>query len=147
MKCPYCSNQDSKVVDKRNTDSEISIRRRRECLKCNKRFTTYERIETDLMVIKKDERREPYSGEKLKMGIQKSCEKRPVTQEQIDKMIDDIENVLREQTSSEIKSSFIGSLVMKHLKKLDKVAFVRFASVYKEFNELEDFVKTIKEVK
>ncbi len=147
MKCPYCSNAESKVIDKRNTDLEIAIRRRRECLKCQKRFTTYERVETDLMVIKKDGRREQYGRDKLKAGIKKSCEKRPVTQEQIEKIIDDIENVLREQPTSEIKSNFIGQLVMKYLKRIDKVAFVRFASVYKEFSDPEDFIKTIKDVK
>ncbi|MBI4155238.1 transcriptional repressor NrdR [Candidatus Woesearchaeota archaeon] len=147
MKCPYCSNVESKVVDKRNNDTDSTIRRRRECLKCEKRYTTYERIETDLMIIKKDERREPYNREKLKIGIQKSCEKRPINQEQIEKMIDDIENVLREQSTAEIKSNLIGQLVMKYLKKLDKVAFVRFASVYKEFDDPEDFIKTIRDVK
>jgi len=147
MKCPYCSSVESKVVDKRNNDTESSIRRRRECLKCSKRYTSYERIETDLMIIKKDKRREPYKRDKLKIGIQKSCEKRPIEQEQIEKMVNEIENVLREQPSSEVKSSFIGQLVMKHLKKLDKVAFVRFASVYKEFDEVDDFIKTIREVK
>ncbi len=147
MKCPYCNNLNSKVVDKRNTESEIAIRRRRECLKCNKRFTTYERVETDLIVIKKDGRREQYNREKLKNGITKSCEKRPVTQEQIEKIMDDIENTLREQPTAEVKSNFIGQLVMKYLKKIDKVAFIRFASVYKEFNDTDDFIKTIEDVK
>lgn len=147
MKCPYCSKEESKVIDKRNTDAEIAIRRRRECLKCNKRFTTYERVETDLMVIKKDGRRESYNREKIKTGIKKACEKRPVSQEQIEKMIDLIENVLREQPTAEVKSSIIGQLVMKQLKSADKVAFVRFASVYKEFDDLKDFIETIEDVK
>lgn len=147
MKCPYCSKEESKVIDKRNTDAEIAIRRRRECLKCNKRFTTYERVETDLMIIKKDGRRESYTREKLKTGIKKACEKRPVSQEQIEKMIDLIENVLREQPTAEVKSSIIGQLVMKQLKSADKVAFVRFASVYKEFDDLKDFIETIEGVK
>ncbi len=147
MKCPYCSKEESKVIDKRNTDAEIAIRRRRECLKCNKRFTTYERVETDLMIIKKDGRRESYTREKLKTGIKKACEKRPVSQEQIEKMIDLIENVLREQPTAEVKSSMIGQLVMKQLKTTDKVAFVRFASVYKEFDDLKDFIETIEGVK
>jgi len=147
MKCPYCSKEESKVIDKRNTDAEIAIRRRRECLACSKRFTTYERVETDLMVAKKDGRRESYSREKLKTGIKKACEKRPISQEQIDKMIDSIENVLREQPTAEVKSSMIGQLVMKQLKNRDKVAFVRFASVYNEFDDLKDFIETIKDVK
>src|SRR3989338_2454983 len=147
MKCPYCSKEESKVIDKRNTDAEIAIRRRRECLACSKRFTTYERVETDLMVAKKDGRRESYSREKLKTGIKKACEKRPISQEQIDKMIDSIENVLREQPTAEVNSSMIGQLVMKQLKNRDKVAFVRFASVYNEFDDLKDFIETIKDVK
>ena len=144
MKCPFCS-AETKVIDKR--DTEDITRRRRECLnsKCKKRFTTYERAEINLMVIKKDKRREPFNREKLKTGMIKACEKRPVSQENIEKVINEIEAKLR--AYDEIESKMIGSLVMKKLKKLDKIAYVRFASVYREFEDINEFRKTIKELK
>ena len=146
MKCIFCSGE-TKVTDKR--DSEGETRRRRECLKCKKRFTTYERAEElDIIVIKKDKTREPFSREKLKTGILKACEKRPIETEKIDKMLNEIERKLREKVKGkEIESKEIGEEVMKQLKKLDKVAYIRFASVYHEFKDITDFKKAMKEVK
>ena len=145
MRCPYCEHDDTKVIDKR--DSENFARRRRECLKCEKRFTTYERPEINLIVIKKDDRREPFSREKLKDGIVKACEKRPVSQEAIDELVDDIEIRLRKLNSTEIPSSKIGEIVMKKLHKLDKVAYIRFASVYRSFESPKEFEKEVKLLK
>lgn len=144
MRCPYCSSE-TKVLDKR--DSQDVTRRRRECLnkKCRKRFTTYERIETNVKVIKKDKRREPFSREKLLIGITKACEKRPISQEAIEKTVNEIEAKIRAY-GPEVPSKVIGELVMKHLKKMDKVAYIRFASVYREFQDVGDFKKTIKEL-
>ena len=143
MKCPYCSSPESQVVDSRETGNEI--RRRRECSRCKKRYTTYERIETvDLIVIKKDGTREQYDRNKLKSGIMKSCEKRPVTNSQIDALLDAVEKQLKKGKSIEIKSTKIGELVINKLRRLDKVAYIRFASVYKEFTDLESFEKELR---
>ena len=147
MKCPYCYSEETKVLDKRDSEEALSTRRRRECLKCEKRFTTYERVETDLMVIKKDGKREKYAREKLKAGILKSIEKRPISTDQVDKMIDHIEAILRNKNSNEIPSTIIGELVMKKLKTVDKIAYIRFASVYKEFKSEEEFKKKLKKLK
>ena len=147
MQCPYCGGKESKVVDKRATEEESATRRRRECLGCGKRFTTYERIEVDLRVIKKDGRIENYSREKLRGGILRACEKRPVSQEQIGAVVDRIEASLREMDSSDISTKVIGNMVMKELKKLDKVAYIRFASVYREFEDVEDFEKEVLMIK
>ncbi len=144
MKCPYCGDE-TKVTDKRDSDEEGFTRRRRECLKCRRRFTTYEKPEIEIIIVKKDGRREPYSREKLKAGIVKACEKRPVSTERIDKIIDYIEERLRRK-GKEVESKMIGKEVMKALKRLDKVAYIRFASVYREFSDVEDFKKEIKEV-
>lgn len=148
MKCPYCSNTTTRVVDKRETGDELeSTRRRRECLKCNQRFTTYEKTEsTNLMIIKKDKRRELFNKEKLRLGIIKACEKRPVSSIKIDEVTNKIENRLKEKKAKEIPSKLIGKLLMDELKKLDKVAYIRFASVYKEFHDTEDFQREIKEL-
>lgn len=146
MQCPYCSHEETKVVDKRETDSLEVTRRRRECLKCEKRFTTYERVEIDLRVIKKDGRREAFSRDKVKNGMIKACEKRPVTAEQIESAIDKIESALRGRSSDEIKSAVIGELVSKELKKLDKVAYIRFASVYKDFEDIESFAEEVEQL-
>jgi len=144
MRCPYCSHKENKVIDKR--ESGESIRRRRECLNCGKRFTTYENIEeAKLFVIKKDGRREHFSREKLRAGIEKACEKRPFGQDIIDKIVLEIEQKLK-NGGREVKSAAIGKLVMGKLKKLDKVAYVRFASVYREFKDINDFKKEIKEI-
>ena len=143
MNCPYCSNKTSKVTDKRK--SPEGIRRRRECLECKKRFTTSERaVENNFYIIKKDKRREKFDREKLKKGINKAFEKRPVSKEKIDKMINDIEEQLRKKGKKEIKSSVIGELVMKKIKKLDNVAHIRFASVYRDFQDVKDFKREMK---
>ena len=147
MKCPFCSDNESKVVDKRENESEDLTRRRRECLKCEKRFTTYERIETDLMVVKKDGRREQFKREKLKNGMLKACEKRPVDSEKVDEMVNRIEALLRDKDSSEVQSKVVGELVMKELKKADKVAYIRFASVYRDFADANDFEKELMIIK
>lgn len=142
MLCPYCFNEETKVIDKR--DAEGIIRRRRECLKCAKRFNTREHVErVDLRVIKKNGQREDFDREKIKKGIMRACEKRPISDEKIEKMIMKIEEKLR-QKGKEVNTSFIGELVSRELKKIDKVAYIRFASVYKDFTDLEDFKKEIK---
>lgn len=143
MDCPYCSHKESKVTDKR--ESPEGIRRRRECLKCKKRFTTYEKASVeDIYVIKKDNRREKFSGEKLEAGIQRAFEKRPVAKEKIDRMINEIEEQIRRKGKKEIKSSEIGELVMKKIKKIDNVAYIRFASVYRDFQDINDFKREMK---
>ncbi len=145
MNCPYCSSTKLKVTDKRS--SPDGIRRRRECLKCKKRFTTYEKIErSDLYIIKKDKSREKFSREKLEKGIDKAFEKRAVSKEKIDKMINDIEEQLRRKGKKEINSSVIGELIMKKIKKLDNVAYMRFASVYRNFQGVKDFKNELKEL-
>ncbi|MCD6589766.1 transcriptional repressor NrdR [Candidatus Woesearchaeota archaeon] len=145
MKCPFCGYGESTVLETR--DTENGIRRRRQCLKCGKRFTTYERIEhSPLVVIKKNGIREQFDKEKLRRGIIKACEKRPISIEQINKIIDEIESELYSRGEQEVKSKKIGELVMKKLKKLDKVAYIRFASVYREFRDLEDFEKELKKL-
>ena len=146
MECPYCSSEETKVTDKRK--SPEGFRRRRECLKCKKRFTTYERFErNEFYVIKKDGRREKFNIDKLKNGIERAFEKRPIKQEEIDKMIQKIEEQLRKKGEREIKSTIIGDLIMRKIKKLDNVAYVRFASVYHDFQDISDFNKEIKELK
>lgn len=140
MKCPFCSNTETKVLDKRETEDLEVTRRRRECLKCKKRFTTYERIENiDLFVVKKDDRRENFSREKLKNGILKACEKRPISMDDIEQTLNSIEAELKAKNKKEIRSKEIGELLMRKLKKLDKVAYIRFASVYREFHDLSSF--------
>ena len=140
MKCIFCSN-DTKVTDKR--ESPDGTRRRRECLKCKKRFTTYERPDKKkIIIVKKDKRREPFSSEKLKSGITRACEKRPVSIEKIERIIEEVEEKLRKK-GKEVKSDMIGKLVMSKLKKLDKIAYIRFASVYRDFQDIEDFKEEI----
>lgn len=142
MKCPYCSSTEIKVVDKR--DVESGIRRRRECLACNKRFTTYERIDmVNLIVVKKTGNREQFDRDKVKAGILKACEKRPIPIEKIEDIVSSIEIKLRNRKGIEIKSDAIGQLIMTHLKKLDKVAYIRFASVYRDFADVEEFEKEV----
>ncbi len=144
MKCPYCSNEESKVTNKRESPS--GIRRRRECLKCKKRFTTYEKIEReDFYVVKKDGRREKFSREKLEDGIEKAFEKRPVPKEKIEQMINEIEEQLRRR-GKEVKSSLIGQVTMRKIKKLDHVAYIRFASVYRDFKDVKDFKEELKDL-
>ena len=142
MLCPYCLNEESKVIDKR--DAKETIKRRRECLKCGKRFNTREGVErAEFRVIKKDGRREEFNRDKIKRGILKACEKRPVSDEIIEKMMGRVEEKVRKK-GDDIKTSFIGELVSKELKKTDKVAYIRFASVYKDFADLDDFKKEIR---
>lgn len=145
MKCPYCGNDDTDVIETR--DGEGATRRRRECRKCGKRFTTYERVENVcLMVIKKDGRREKFDREKLRRALVKPTEKRPISTELIDGMLAEIEQELRSKDSVEISSKIIGNLVLKKLKKIDKVAYIRFASVYLDFGNLADFEKVIEKL-
>ncbi len=144
MKCPYCNAVDTKVIDSRPADDNSSIRRRRQCETCGKRFTTYEKLETmPLMVIKKDNSREPYDRSKIEAGIIHSCHKRPVSIQQIKAMIDEIENEIFNKDEKEVATSSIGELVMKKLKDLDEVAYVRFASVYREFKDVNTFMEEI----
>ena len=145
MKCPFCFHSDTKVVDKRETEDSDVTRRRRECLKCKKRFTTYERVEDlGLIIVKKDGRRENFDLEKLKRGILKACEKRPISYEQIDDLTNKIEAELRKLNSKEVSSAVIGEKVASKLKKLDKIAYIRFASVYRSFADVTDFEKELK---
>ena len=145
MKCPYCSNTTFRVTDKRA--SPHGIRRRRECLKCEKRFTTHEKIDQgDLFVVKKDSSREKFSREKLERGIYRAFEKRPIPKEEIEKMINEIEEILRKKGKKEVKSSSVGEIVMKKLKKMDNIAYIRFASVYRNFQDINDFKKELKEL-
>ena len=146
MKCIYCGNQESKVLDSRNCDENNSIRRRRECLACGKRFTTYETVErTHILVVKSDKSRQEFNSEKLKRGIIRACEKRPVSMSQIDTIVSDIEKEIYNSLDQEINSSKIGELVMKQLKKVDEVSYIRFASVYRQFADLSHFMEFIKE--
>ena len=144
MKCPFCQAQDTKVIDSRPADDNSSIRRRRQCESCNKRFTTYEKLETiPLMVIKKDDSRENFDRSKIEYGIIQSCHKRPVSTVVIRKTVDDIENQIYSMEVSEIPTRKIGELVMEKLKELDEVAYVRFSSVYREFKDVNTFVDEI----
>ena len=146
MQCPYCTHKECKVIDSRHTDSK-SIRRRRECESCKKRFTTYEKIETTpIMVIKKDDSREYFDGDKIKYGILKACEKRPVSIEQIEEIVAFIENEVNKNYISEIEAEKIGEMVMEKLKEVDEVAYVRFASVYRQFKDINTFVTELKNI-
>ncbi len=148
MKCPYCGSVKDKVVDSRISKDFSSIRRRRECLSCGRRFTTYERIEeSPLMVIKKDGRREPFQREKLRIGIEKACEKRPISMETIEEMVEEIEREIKNNFYREVPSREIGEKVMQRLNNLDHIAYVRFASVYREFRDVSDFIKEVKTLK
>jgi len=147
MKCPYCGFGQDKVIDTREINAGLQIRRRRECLKCGKRFTTYEEIEMKpLIVIKKDGRREKFNREKIFTGIQKACEKRPISTEEIEKIILEIEQELRQKFDREIPSKEIGKIIIRKLKKIDKVAYIRFASVYREFQDISEFKKEIEKI-
>ncbi|MBO7364961.1 MAG: transcriptional repressor NrdR [Lachnospiraceae bacterium] len=144
MRCPFCNSDDTKVVDSRPADEQNAIRRRRECIACGKRFTTYERLETfPMMVVKKDESREPYDRGKAEKGILLAVHKRPVATEEIQKMLDDLENYLFNLGQKEIPVSEIGEFIMHRLKDLDPVAYVRFASVYREFKDVDTFADEI----
>ena len=144
MKCPFCNASDTKVIDSRPADDNSSIRRRRQCEQCGKRFTTYEKLETmPLMIIKKDDSRETYDRSKVEKGILLSCHKRPISSQQISKMIDEIENQIFTMEEKEIPASTVGELVMKKLKDVDEVAYVRFASVYREFMDVNAFMEEL----
>ncbi len=144
MKCPFCSYEESKVIDSRPTDEGQRIRRRRECLNCGKRFTTYEIIESlPIIVIKKDKSRETFNRDKLMTGLLRACEKRPVSIDTLDAMIDEIEVVLQNSLDREVSSEKIGELVMEKLKKIDEVAYVRFASVYRQFKDINTFMREL----
>lgn len=147
MKCPMCGEQETKVISTRTIKNGSEIRRRRECTQCNERFTTYERVKLNVRVIKKDETREKFQREKLKNGISRSCEKRPVSEDQIEEIVDKIEVKLREMKGNEIESAKIGELVMNELKELDKVSYIRFASVYKSFEDASSFEEEVKTLK
>ncbi len=142
MKCPYCEYQDSKVIDSRSIDG--GVRRRRQCLHCGSRFTTYERVQADsLLVVKKDGRREEFNRDKLTMGIYKACTRRPIANETIERLVDRIEGELHQSGKVEVTSSTIGGLVMDYLRELDHIAYIRFASVYREFADVEHFKQEV----
>ena len=144
MKCPYCGNEESKVIDSRPADEGERIRRRRECLKCGKRFTTHEVIETvPIVVVKRDKSREVFDRDKLTAGILRACEKRPVSIEQISKIVDNIEAKLQSSLDREVTSMNIGELTMEELKNVDEVAYVRFASVYRQFKDINTFMEEL----
>ena len=147
MKCPYCENPDTKVIDSRPTEEGHAIRRRRGCEKCGKRFTTYEKVEESIiMIIKKDGRRESFDRNKVMNGIVKACEKRPVSMADIERIVNEIERGLNNLMEKEVESTFIGELIMEQLKKLDEVAYVRFASVYRQFTDVNTFIKEIEKL-
>lgn len=145
MKCPYCGYEESKVVDSRSTEDDMAIRRRRECLKCSKRYTTYEKIEDiPILVIKKDSSREYFDKIKIVNGLLKACQKRPISRMQIEEIANDIEKQLSNQMFTEVKSDYIGEMIMDSLKNIDEVAYVRFASVYRQFKDINTFMEEIK---
>lgn len=145
MKCPFCGHKEDKVIDSRSSEEGRSIRRRRECLKCKRRFTTYENIEeTSLMVIKKDGRREPFDRKKILAGIQKACEKRPISTQVLEELADKVEYTLQSKFEKEVEANQIGELLMELLHDLDEVAYVRFASVYRQFKDINQFMKELR---
>lgn len=147
MRCPFCEAQDTRVIDSRPTEDGHAIRRRRECDKCGKRFTTYEKVEEiTFMVIKKDGSREAFDRNKVLNGILKACEKRPVSMADVERIVDDIERSLNNMMQKEIESKIIGEIIMEHLKDLDEVAYVRFASVYRQFKDVSTFVSEIEKL-
>ena len=147
MKCPYCSKIDNKVIDSRLSKDGRTIRRRRECIKCGRRFTTYEKLEDVLpMVVKKDSRREPFSREKITEGIKKACQKRPISMTKIEEFVDSLELYFQELGKKEVESEEIGEKVINALKEWDGVAYVRFASVYRQFKDINEFMEELEEV-
>ena len=147
MFCIFCQNKDTEVIETRVSEDGVTVRRRRSCPSCDKRFTTYERVEElPIMVIKRDKTRERFDREKLRSGIIKSCEKTTVTAEKIDKIINEVERELKEKDTTEIESKIIGSLAAKRLKKIDKVAYIRFSSVFRRFVDLDDFEEELKKI-
>jgi len=147
MRCPFCDHSESKVIDSRESKNGLRIRRRRECLSCERRFTTYEQIEEiPYMVVKKDGRRQPFDSQKLLRGMLKACEKRPVPVRKLEEIVEEIESNLQERPEKEMNASEIGRIVMKKLRALDKVAYVRFASVYREFKDVLEFKKELEKL-
>ncbi len=147
MKCPFCRHTEDKVIDSRSSNEDKSVRRRRECMKCKKRFTTYEYVEEiQLMVIKKDGRREAFDRNKIIAGILKACEKRPVSMEKVETIVNKVEQELQKNFDKEVKAQAIGELVMDQLHKIDEVAYVRFASVYRQFKDINHFMKELKDL-
>lgn len=147
MKCPYCGYNEDKVIDSRETMEQTAIRRRRECINCGKRYTTYEYIEkTPLMVIKKDGRREPFKRDKIVAGLLNACQKRPVSVESLEKIVTEVEVAIQKKFDREVNSAYIGEMVVEKLAKIDDVAYVRFASVYKQFKDINQFMKELKEI-
>jgi len=147
MKCPFCNHNEDRVIDSRETSEGTAIRRRRECSACNKRFTTYEYVEkTPLMVIKKDSRREPFIREKILSGIRSACQKRPISTEKIEKVVSEIEAEIQKKFDQEVESRFIGELVMEKLARIDDVAYVRFASVYRQFKDINQFMRELRDI-
>ena len=145
MKCPYCSGEESKVVDSRATEDDGAIRRRRECLGCNRRYTTYEKIEDiPVFVIKRNLTREIFSRDKIINGVIRACEKRPVSRADIDHLVNDIEKTLNNTMTSEVSSETIGEMILDKLRSMDEVAYIRFASVYRKFNDINSFIEEIK---
>lgn len=145
MKCPYCAHDESKVIDSRSTEDDMAIRRRRECLKCSKRYTTYEKIEDiPILVVKKDLTRENFDKNKIINGLIKACQKRPISRKQIEVIATDIEKILSNNMVTEIKSEDIGKMIMDRLKDIDEVSYVRFASVYRQFRDINTFMEEIK---
>ena len=147
MKCPYCGYQESKVVDSRHSDDGLSIRRRRECLSCQKRFTTYETVESlPIAVVKKDNSREPFDRNKLLRGMVRACEKRPVSMADLEAAVSEIEQIVQNSLDREVSTGKIGELVMERLKPLDEVAYVRFASVYRQFKDINSFMNELNKI-
>ena len=145
MRCPFCSFEESKVVDSRSTDDNTTIRRRRECLKCNKRYTTYEKVEDiPILVVKRDSTRENFNREKIINGLIRACQKRPVSRKQIEDLAEDVEKTISNKMITEVNSKVIGEMVMERLKNLDEISYVRFASVYREFKDIYTFLEQIK---
>lgn len=144
MKCPYCLADNDRVLDSRASQDGFAIRRRRECLGCKRRYTTYERIEATVKIIKRDGSREPFDHTKIKQGLEKACWKRPISDEQIEAIIAAVENELDANLESEVDSRHVGELLMQHLRELDEVAYVRFASVYRQFKDVQDFVEELR---
>jgi transcriptional repressor NrdR len=144
MKCPYCLADNDRVLDSRASQDGFAIRRRRECLGCKRRYTTYERIEATIKIVKKDGSREPFDHAKIKQGLEKACWKRPVGDEQLEAIIAAVENELEASFESEVESRHVGELVMQQLRDLDEVAYVRFASVYRQFKDVQDFVEELR---
>ncbi len=147
MKCPFCSKDNTRVIDSRPADDNNSIRRRRQCDECQRRFTTYEKVEAiPLVVIKKDNNREPYDRSKIEAGVFRSCHKRPISVDQITTLVDEVENIIFNREDKEIPSHVIGEILMDKLKDLDPVAYVRFASVYREFKDVSTFMEELKKI-